>query len=176
MWTVSNRTLEILKCCVISMRGHVIGEAWREDLGGLGWPAQSSTLQLHHSTVSTFKLSYGCLCMYVDNILMHFASKLKFCNYFMILQGPSKIPFRTASYQRITYNTSQKPVWKDPWADTPFRESLKRAESAALPYLCSWPETEASVFGQAGCWLAWGCWMLGSESCLLGLAGSWHQW
>lgn len=51
-----------------------------------------------------------------------------------------------------------------------------KQRSWELPYRYSWPEAEASVFGQAGCWVSWGCWLLGSESYLLGSAGSWHQW
>lgn len=81
----------------------------------------------------------------------------------MILQGSSKIPFRTASHQRITYNTSRKPVWKDPWADTPFRESLKRGEqrvSHCLTYVhdlrlkhLSLARLAVGSHGDAGCWV-----------------------
>lgn len=54
--------------------------------------------------------------------------------------------------------------------------SAKRHNSILVrTYPYSWPEMEASAWGQAGCWVSRGCWPWGCESYPLALACSWQS-
>lgn len=93
--------------------------------------------------------------------------------FYDCIQSSSRTPLTRASSPE-GISISWKNVWG--WHCTQSKQKHKKQRARGRAYLCSRPETAASVSGPAGCWVAWGCWRSGCESFLLGLACSWHWW